>query len=140
VRLEGSESVSTNFWLLSPDVFPFLEEGFRRFLGEGLRWYPGEGFPQFPGEMAQGASDDGRAPGRVRAGPSPEPEFLLPSEINRILAAGQARVRVVPGGELFLGITHPEDRAGVVESLGALVGSGHYPGRLWGEGTGAGTG
>jgi hypothetical protein len=139
VRLEGSESVSTNFWLLSPEVFPFLEEGFRRFLGEGLRWYPGGGFAPFPGEGAQEDSDDGRARGRLRAGPSPEPEFLLPSEINRILAAGRARVRVVPGGRLFLGITHPEDRAGVVESLRSLVGSGHYPGRLWGEGAGPGT-
>lgn len=118
VRLEGREPVSTNFWLLSPEAFPILEEGFRWFLGE----------------MAEGHNGRDLVPGEPDAGPSPEPEFLLPSEMNRMLAAGLARVRTAPGGEIFLGITHPEDRAGVVGSLEALVGRGRYPGRLWGEG------
>jgi hypothetical protein len=132
VRLGGREPVSTNFWLLSPEAFPLLEEGFRQFLGELAEGHNG-------GQLAEGHDGRDPVPGAPGAGPSAEPEFLLPSEMNRLMAAGQARIRTVPGGELFLGITHPEDRAGVVKSLEALVGRGRYPGRLWGEGSGAGT-
>jgi len=115
VELLGREPTSTNFWLFTPEVFPLLEAGFGRFvetLAEGL---PGEG------RVGEGADP----------GPAPEPEFLLPLEMNRILAAGQARIRAVQGGELFFGITHPPDRGWVMEGLQALVAEGRYPERLW---------
>lgn len=115
VRLSGCEPTSTNFWLLSPDVFPLLDVGFRRFLGRMLK------------------GPEGHAQVHTRPGPGslPQPEFLLPSEMNRILAEGKGRVRVIPGGGTFLGITHPEDRKGVVESLERLVRQGRYPKSLW---------
>jgi hypothetical protein len=115
VKLEGREPASTNFWLLSPAIFPLLQEGFLRFLG-GLA------------QASSGQVGDGAVSGR---GSQREPEFLLPSEMNRILAAGRARVRVARGGELFLGITHPRDRDQVVESLENLVREGRYPRSLW---------
>ena len=119
VVLDGKEPTSTNFWLLSPEIFPLLEEGFRRFMAT----------------LPEGGSEEVPVQEEPEAGASTEPEFLLPSEMNRILAAGGARVRAVSGGELFLGITHPEDRNQVVESLATLVRKGRYPERLWGEET-----
>jgi hypothetical protein len=115
VRLRGWEPTSTNFWLLSPDIFPLLDVGFRRFLGR----------------MLGGSESRAHARGQPCPGAWPQAEFLLPSEMNRILAEGRGRVRVTPGGETFLGITHPEDRKGVVEGLERLVRQGRYPKSLW---------
>lgn len=102
--LGGNERVSTNFWILTPDIFPALEAGLREFV-EGLD----------PGGEA-------------------EPEFLIPQEINRMIEEGLAKVRVHPSGDPFLGITHPEDRDWVVKNLAAMVEEGLYPESLWGEG------
>jgi|GEM_PF-36629 len=131
VRLEAVAPTSTNFWLFSPAIFPLLEEGFLRFLG-GLADTAPEAVP---GRNDAAVHPPAEPEPHPSAAPAPHPrtesEFLLPSEMNRILAAGQARVRVAPGGELFLGITHPQDRELVVESLENLVREGRYPKCLW---------
>jgi hypothetical protein len=138
-RLVGNEPVSTNFWLLFPEVLPLLEEGFLRFLGALPSPLPGAPSDRRGAEVRTAASpalhpqpepESHPAADPTRRTPA-EPEFLLPSEMNRILAAGQARVRVAPGGELFLGITHPQDRDLVAESLANLVREGRYPRSLW---------
>jgi hypothetical protein len=131
VRLEAGAPTSTNFWLFSPAVFPLLEGGFRRFLGRLADAAP-EAVPGRNGAAVNPpAEPESHPPAAPAPHPPAEPEFLLPSEVNRILAAGQARVRVAPGGELFLGITHPQDRELVVESLENLVREGRYPRSLW---------
>ncbi len=107
--LSGREPVSTNFWIFTPEIFPSLLEGFREFL-EGV---------------ARGS--EAGAPGR------PEPEFLLPAEVNRLLASGKARVRVARAKDAFLGITHPPDRDWVVEGLARFAREGRYPNPLWGR-------
>jgi hypothetical protein len=101
--LSGREPASTNCWVFTPDVFPHLREGFRDFL--------------------EGA---GNAPGT-------EPEFLIPTEVNRLLLSGGARVRVAGASDPFLGITHPQDREWVVEGLAERVREGKYPSPLWGR-------
>ena len=58
-------------------------------------------------------------------------EFHLPSAVTQILRAGAARVRVLPGGAAWFGITHPEDKPRVTEMISALVRSGRYPAKLW---------
>ncbi len=58
-------------------------------------------------------------------------EFLIPDAINDILAAGEARAKIMPTDDAFFGVTHPADRADVQQKLQALVASGRYPERLF---------
>jgi len=98
--LTGRELISTNFWVLTPEIFPFLEEGFQGFLDE--RQEQGEGS-------------------------EPEAEFLIPSEINRLLARDQVRVWVLRTNDPFFGITHPLDRDWVAGRIRDLIREGRYP-------------
>lgn len=47
-------------------------------------------------------------------------EVLLPEVIGREIARGGMRVRVIPRGEGWMGITHPDDRRRVEKELAAL--------------------
>jgi hypothetical protein len=60
-----------------------------------------------------------------------EPEFLIPTEINRLLGEGNARVRVLRASDPFFGITHPSDWDWVASGIGKLVEEGRYPSPLW---------
>lgn len=104
VLLSGQEPISTNFWIFTPEIFPSLEGGFRTFVGERLA----EDFDL-----------------------EPEAEFLIPSEVNRLLSRDEARVRVLRTHDPFFGITHPLDREWVAGSLRDLIREGRYPEALW---------
>jgi len=106
VSLTGEEPISTNFWVFTPEVFPFLEKGLREFL---VREAEGAG--------AGTEGGDG--------------EFLIPTEVNRLLQERAVRVRVPRATDPFFGITHPQDREGVVRGLGELAREGRYPDPLW---------
>ncbi len=58
-------------------------------------------------------------------------EFLLPEVVDGLIARGDARVRVLPGGGPWFGVTYKEDREGVMASIRALIDAGDYPERLW---------
>ncbi len=58
-------------------------------------------------------------------------ECYLPSAINTLLHAGQARVRVLPTQASWLGVTYREDRTHVLKGIAGLIRAGHYPERLW---------
>jgi hypothetical protein len=117
LRLSGREPVSTNFWILAPEIFPHLEAGFWDFL-MALTLHPGEG------------------EGPVNPTSIREPEFLIPAEVNRLLKRGKARVRVFPSPDRFFGITHPLDWDWVEAGLQALTAAGQYPSPLWAPGSG----
>lgn len=102
VSLDGSEPISTNFWIFDADIFPILEDSLVAFLDE--------------------------VAGDVGA----QPEFLIPTVVNQSLAAGEFTVKAVPTRGRFLGITHPPDRALVVRGLEGMVRDGEYPTPLWG--------
>jgi NDP-sugar pyrophosphorylase family protein len=102
LRLTGGEPISTNFWIFTPEVFPFLEKGFSDFLA--------------------GQADPSTA----------QSEFLIPTVVNGALEAGAIQVKTAPTKGRFLGITHPEDREWVVESLASMALEGRYPDPLWG--------
>jgi hypothetical protein len=113
LSLSGAELASTNLWVFTPEVFPLLEEGFRTFvtvLMAGLSGASTGVRPAEPGAMA---------------------EFLIPTEVNRLLLEGRIRVRVQETRGRFLGITHPEDWAGVAEGIRDLIRAGQYPDPLW---------
>ncbi|MGV3541223.1 MAG: nucleotidyltransferase family protein [Rufibacter sp.] len=61
----------------------------------------------------------------------PKAEFYLPGVVNQLVQTGQAQVKVLPCTEQWFGVTYPEDKPVVVESLSALVAAGHYPAPLW---------
>ena len=60
----------------------------------------------------------------------PEAEFLLSTAVNDLIASGGVRVKVIPTGGPWLGITYQEDRPYVEGRLRELVEAGHYPENL----------
>jgi hypothetical protein len=58
-------------------------------------------------------------------------ECYIPNTVNELVSTGQARVRVLRGGEAWFGVTYREDRPRALESIRRLVESGYYPRRLW---------
>ena len=63
----------------------------------------------------------------------PKAEYLLPEEAGRLIRQKKARVRVYPSREKWLGVTYPEDRAGLVKDLADLIARGLYPEKLWSD-------
>ncbi len=61
----------------------------------------------------------------------PEAEYLLPDVVDDLIAGGRARVRVLPGGGPWFGVTYKQDREVVIRSIRELVDRGDYPDRLW---------
>lgn len=64
-------------------------------------------------------------------GDDPSAEFLLPTFVEGLVASRRARVRVIPGGGPWTGVTHPDDAPLVRETLARWVASGAYPTPLW---------
>jgi NDP-sugar pyrophosphorylase family protein len=58
-------------------------------------------------------------------------EFYIPQTVNDLIAAGDARVKVLPTNESWFGVTYSEDRSRVVDSLRELIARGEYPDKLW---------
>ena len=58
-------------------------------------------------------------------------ECYLPSAVSRALHEGGATVKILNSGDSWFGVTYPEDKALVTESIGALVKQGVYPDGLW---------
>jgi len=65
-------------------------------------------------------------------GTSPTAECYLPHVVQAAVAAGRARVRVLPGGDTWCGVTHPADRARAAAVLADRVAAGAYPKDPWG--------
>ena len=60
-------------------------------------------------------------------------EFMIPTLVNDLAAAGQVRVRVLSAVDAWFGVTYREDRDRVTSQLRELVRRGSYPTPLWGE-------
>lgn len=58
-------------------------------------------------------------------------ESYLPSTVNSLIQAGQARVKVLRSGDAWFGVTYREDHPRVVQTIARLVDEGTYPGKLW---------
>jgi len=121
LSLSGSELASTNLWVFTPEIFPLLEEGFGTFVKT----------------LASG--DTGLSAAARPGKPAVAEEFLIPTEVNRLLLEGKIRVRVQETRARFLGITHPQDWDGVAEGIRELIRAGRYPDPLWAGGPVAGS-
>ena len=58
-------------------------------------------------------------------------EFLIPEVVGALIREGRARVRILPTGERWFGVTYPEDRPAFQAAILELVGAGVYPRDLW---------
>jgi len=58
-------------------------------------------------------------------------EFYIPSVVNALIHAGQARCRVLRTKDSWFGVTYRADRPRVIASVRALVARGDYPESLW---------
>ncbi|MBD3317369.1 MAG: nucleotidyltransferase [Chitinivibrionales bacterium] len=62
---------------------------------------------------------------------NPKAEYFVPTVVNELIEEGKARVRVLPTGDQWFGVTYKEDRRVVVDQIAQLVKNGVYPARLW---------
>jgi UTP-glucose-1-phosphate uridylyltransferase len=58
-------------------------------------------------------------------------ESYLPSTVNELVLAGQARVKVLRTNDSWAGVTYREDHPHVVQTIRRLIDHGSYPNRLW---------
>jgi hypothetical protein len=58
-------------------------------------------------------------------------EFYIPNVVNDLIAAGEARVKVLRTNESWFGVTYSEDRSRVVDNIRKLIARGDYPEKLW---------
>jgi hypothetical protein len=128
-------------------------DGFVREIREVLQIVPdGEGarHPASDGSAERLAGDTpvslnfwGFAPGIARPfraafdrflgehGGSPTAELFIPTVVQGLVDAGEARVRVLRGGGPWAGLTYPEDRAHLAAVLEERTRAGEYPRELW---------
>lgn len=78
-----------------------------------------------------GLLDDGFRAFLQRHGNDLKAEYLIPTAVNELIAAGRARMRVLSSNASWFGVTYPEDKARVQASIRALVERGEYPSPLW---------
>ena len=96
-------TVSMNMWGFTTDIFDHLEDGLRQFLSVQL--------PEDPLKS----------------------EYYLPKEVNQLVEDGRVRVRVLPVGDQWYGVTYKEDKPQVTAALLQMQKDGVYPKRLWEE-------
>jgi len=58
-------------------------------------------------------------------------EYLIPNIVNDALASGAARMKVLSSNASWFGVTFPQDKPLVQDSIRNLVASGAYPSPLW---------
>jgi hypothetical protein len=66
-----------------------------------------------------------------KSGTELKSECYVPMTVNDLVAAGEARVKVLRTNDAWFGVTYREDSPRVVESIAALVRKGVYPSKLW---------
>lgn len=63
----------------------------------------------------------------AQAGSSEKSEYLIPNAVGGWIQEKRARVRVLPTGDKWAGMTYPEDKKLVADYLAGLVADGTYP-------------
>ena len=66
-----------------------------------------------------------------KCGGEQKTECFIPSTVNDLVIAGQAKVQVLRTNDSWFGVTYREDRPQVVESIRLLIAKGIYPEKLW---------
>lgn len=58
-------------------------------------------------------------------------EYFLPSVVSALIGEGKARVKVLPSGDRWYGVTYQQDKPVVVAALADMTARGLYPGQMW---------
>jgi dTDP-glucose pyrophosphorylase len=66
-----------------------------------------------------------------REGGEMKSEYLIPTIVNDLIAAGECRMKVLSSEDSWFGVTYTEDKPRVQESIRKLVESGAYPSPLF---------
>jgi UTP-glucose-1-phosphate uridylyltransferase len=61
----------------------------------------------------------------------PKAEFLIPTVINELIAAGLAEVKILKTPDRWFGITYRRDTENVINGINKLIEKGFYPKKLW---------
>jgi len=85
--------------------------------------------PSIFGHLDKGFADFLERPGR-----GPEAEYFIPFAVNELLRAGKIRVKHIPTGDRWFGLTYPEDLPRVRSHVQELIREGIYPERIRAEG------
>jgi dTDP-glucose pyrophosphorylase len=64
-------------------------------------------------------------------GTDPKAECYIPTTMNELIQAGEARVKILRTVDEWFGVTYREDRPRAVEHIRRLIDGGYYPRRLW---------
>ena len=64
-------------------------------------------------------------------GMDPKSEYYIPTVIDYMINNRLANVKVLPSESTWFGVTYPEDKPSVMESLQKLLDDGKYPTNLW---------
>jgi NDP-sugar pyrophosphorylase family protein len=64
-------------------------------------------------------------------GSNPKAEFFIPIIGDQFIKEGTGKIRVIPTGAQWFGVTYKEDAPEVQASLNALIEKGEYPSKLW---------
>ncbi len=67
---------------------------------------------------------------RAAHGTDPKAEYPISTAVGDLVAAGRIRLRVLPAGVGWMGVTFPADHATVAAGLHGLVAGGRYPASL----------
>lgn len=93
--------VSMNMWAFYPSIFELFDSALERFFKEDVSKNP------------------------LKA------ECLIPTEVDKLLKAGQATVEVLSSQDKWFGVTYQEDKPFVKASIAELKEKGLYPKKLW---------
>ena len=58
-------------------------------------------------------------------------EFFIPLIVNALIHEGRGKVKVIGGGNIWIGVTYKEDKDAVSRKISELVNAGQYPQKLW---------
>ena len=64
-------------------------------------------------------------------GANPKAEFFIPIIGDKFIKNGDGKIKVIPTGAKWFGVTYKEDAPEVQASLNALIDKGEYPKSLW---------
>ncbi len=100
-EVSGDSLVSMNMWAFYPSVFSLFEGAMESFFKEAVEKNP------------------------LKA------ECLIPTEVDKLLKAGKATVKVLSSQDKWFGVTYQEDKPFVKASIKELKEKGFYPEKLW---------
>jgi hypothetical protein len=64
-------------------------------------------------------------------GTNPKAEFFIPIIGDKFIKDDGGKIKVIPTGAKWFGVTYKEDAPEVQKSLNALIDKGEYPKSLW---------